>query len=207
MSTNLPSAPLRDLIRRAAERKPETSIVETERRKLHEKAILRAERTKRSTVGIRVLVCDTSGSMSDLVQGKTKHEHLMMAVNDCTRTFPGIRIVAFSTTAEIVTTANDIPHPGGGTDLCAGLSVAGELNPERTVVITDGYPNDRARALEAARKMTGIIDVIYCGNDTDAEAIKFMAELADAGCGSQVTWDAGRLELAEAVGMLMLGAG
>lgn len=205
MSDNLPAAPLRDLIRRAAER-PGTGVVEAERQKHHEKALLRAERVKRATAGVKVLVCDYSGSMASMVQGKTKYEHLTLAVADCVRQWPGIKIVAFSCTAHLVSGPADIPQPSGGTDLCAGLSVASGLNPERTVVITDGYPNDRIRALAMARQMSGIIEVVYCGNDTDAEAIKFMNELAAAGCGSQVTWDAGRLELGEAVGRLMLEA-
>lgn len=202
------SSPLRDLIRRA-QQNPGSGVAAAARQKENETTILRAERLNRSTKGVRVLVCDYSGSMNDLVVGSRKFDHLLMAVRDCGKTYPGVKLVAFSSTAALVDSAADIPDPshrGGSTDLAAGLRTAAELHPERTVVITDGYPNSRPDALQVAEKMSGVIDVVYCGHDTDRDAITFMQELAACGCGRQVSWDAGRLELSEAVGMLMLGA-
>ena len=194
------SAPLRDIVRRAAERNG-SGVAEKAKAVERQKSIMRAERVSRAEKGVRVLLCDYSGSMSDLVGGKRKIDHLRLAVADCLRTWPDMRIVAFSSRAHEVT---DIPEPSGGTDLTAGLHVAAGMGPERTVVITDGYPNDRFSSLAKAKAMTGVIDVVYCGLDTDLDAIAFMQELAAAGCGRQVTWENERLALAEAVGMLML---
>lgn len=208
--SNLPSSPLRDIVRRAAESKG-SGIAEAAKQKEAEQAVLRLERLTRSKRGVKVLVCDYSGSMSSLVQGQRKFEHLKRAVNDCMKTWPGIKIAAFSSMAEFVDSANDIPDPsqcGGGTDLSRALNLVATLNPERTVVITDGYPDNRATSLTAARAMTGIVDVVYCGDDTDTDAIAFMQELASAGCGQQVTWNAGRLGLGAAVvSCLMIGTG
>lgn len=189
------SSPLRDLIRRASER-PDSGAASAAKALAHQTAVLRAERVSRSQRGVKVLCCDYSGSMIDLVNGKRKMDHLRLAVADCLRRWPDMITVAFSCGAEVV---QRVPEPSGGTDLAAGLRVSAGLRPERTVVITDGQPNDRRLALLEAKAMSGVMDVVYCGLDTDTDAIAFMQELAAAGCGRQVTWDDGRLGLGEAV--------
>lgn len=201
--TNEIQAPLHDIIRRAAERKG-SGAAEAAKALERQQAIIRSERVSRSTKGVKVLICDYSGSMGDLVNGTRKIDHLRIAVADCMKRWPDMRIVAFSGIAQEV---KSVPEPAGGTDLTAGLSVTADMKPERSVVITDGYPNDRRTALEMAKKMSGIIDVVYCGHDTDLDAIRFMQDLAAAGCGRQVTWEGQKLALGEHVERLMLGAG
>jgi len=201
--TNEIQAPLHDIIRRAAERKG-SGAAEQAKALERQQAVIRSERVSRSTKGVKVLVCDYSGSMGDLVNGTRKIDHLRIAVADCLKRWPDMRIVAFSAIAQEV---KAVPEPYGGTDLTAGLSVTAEMKPERSVVITDGYPNDRHTALDMAKKMSGVIDVVYCGHDTDLDAIQFMQDLAAAGCGRQVTWEGQTLALGEHVERLMLGAG
>jgi UDP-N-acetylmuramyl tripeptide synthase len=56
-------------------------------------------------------------------------------------------------------------------------------------VISDGLPDSQESALASAERITGIIDVIYCGPDSDAGAIAFMQRLARTGGGRVVVND------------------
>lgn len=197
------SSPLLDIVRRAAAATPK-SVVEETRQKDHERRLVRAQRIQGSDKGVRVLVLDTSGSMMSLVAGEPKHEHLKRAVVDVLRTWPGIKIVAFASSAAFVG-VNEIPMPSSSTALDVALALAATIKPERTVVVSDGQPDSAKEALRVARGMTGVIDVVYCGNDGDAMAIGFMRELAESTGGQEVEWQAGQLSLeAEIRGMLML---
>ena len=57
------------------------------------------------------------------------------------------------------------------------------------MVISDGQPDDPARALAIARKFRGAIDVLYVGPDSDAAAIAFMRQLAAAAGGEVIVND------------------
>ena len=81
----------------------------------------------------------------------------------------------------------ELPPPLGGTALHLGLDEAAKLNPAATLVVTDGEPNEARLAVAAAGRLRGRIDVIYCGDTSDLEAIGFCRLLARMGkgqCGS-----------------------
>jgi len=207
VSENLPSSPLLSIVQRAAQRNIQNGPAAKAKQAAHERDLLIAQRMQRARKGVKVLVCDDSGSMSDFVASKTKWEHMKLAVDDCLNTYPGIRILWFASRTGEVKSASEIPPPHGGTDLCAGLEHAAKFKPERTIVVSDGYPDDRRRALDAAARMTGRIDIVYCGNDGDSEAIDFMQELARSTGGTSVTWQDGVASLEGAVRkMLMIEA-
>jgi hypothetical protein len=82
---------------------------------------------------------------------------------------------------------------GGGTNLAGALEVAARRKPRKTIVISDGLPDSEIAALEAAERMTGAIDTIYCGPD-EHPAVQFLQKLSRQTGGREVTWD-GRHEI------------
>ena len=92
----------------------------------------------------------------------------------------------------------EIPNPsalwatGGGTALDLGLREIAKLNPCKTILISDGEPNDEQDALIAAESLTGTISTIHIGDDRDKAAITFMRKLANLGCGNTYIQDLGR---------------
>ncbi len=146
------------------------------------------------------VVCDCSGSMLDLVgsSGISKFRHLQIALADLQQGFPKIRLIAFGSIAKQVKSASDLPDPaigafGNSTNLAAALQMAGIWKPWKTIVISDGLPDDEDDALEAAANMTGSIDTIYCGPDAHP-AVKFLASLSRRTGGTDVVWS-GRYEI------------
>lgn len=83
----------------------------------------------------------------------------------------------------------DIPEPQGGTGLHNAIALAIPYNPHKTLVISDGKPDDPKQALSIAEKLSGIINTLYIGSDRDTDAIAFMRELARLGCGKSVSCD------------------
>lgn len=77
---------------------------------------------------------------------------------------------------------------GGGTPLTEGIDHARELGYGRAVVISDGGPNDRSSAMEAARNFGGQIDVIFVGDPEDGGSI-FLEELAKVTGGTRFEGD------------------
>lgn len=136
-----------------------------------------------------VILCDTSGSMEERAGVRRKIEHLRGAVAGVIADLPDGVLVAFDSSPRRVTLAADIPEPSGGTALHLALDEAAKLRPAKTIVISDGEPDSESAALAAAERLSGIIDVIYCGRDSDARALDFMRRLARAGGGQVVTCD------------------
>jgi hypothetical protein len=212
MTTELTN-PLLDVVNRALKSKPEGPAA-----KLHERF---------ANAGSDVVaLCDVSGSMESYV-GSThasRFDHLVAALEDVVKGFPKLVIVAFSSRATVSDVAsfknqqqairkansgNWAPKPfdalGGSTDMGGALEyVAGRWKPRKTILITDGQPDDQWRALEAVELLTGSVDCIYCGPDADP-AVDFLKRLARAGVGTQVTWD-GTAELAPVLRRLALPA-
>ena len=59
-----------------------------------------------------------------------------------------------------------------GVDGAAGLrATLAALRAGRTLVVSDGHPNDPAAALAVADRLSGVIDVLYCGPDGDERAV------------------------------------
>jgi hypothetical protein len=140
--------------------------------------------------------------MNDPAGGRTKWEHLREALTQSWQ--PGIRVITFSSTPSEIAKPEDLPKPSGGTALALALTAISELRPSSTLVISDGLPDDPVAALSAADKLSGLINVIYCGPDSNAGAQAFMSQLAKRGCGRVVThrWT-GPLALSTSISRLL----
>lgn len=169
------ASPLRDIIRRAAERKVEGPAA---------KMRLRMDNASDAVV----VLADISDSMRDLIGNAnlTKYQHLQIALEDVMTAFPKIRLVVFGSYPKEV--AKLPPQPSGSTNLAGALEMAAEWKPRKTIVISDGLPDNGDAAIAAADKMTGAIDTIYCGPDAHP-AVQFLQRLAKSTGGQQVTWD------------------
>jgi len=135
-----------------------------------------------------VVLCDVSSSMSERAGSGRKIDHLREAVAAVWPIENG-RLYVFSSHVEGASDPSQISEPSGGTALHLALITAEGLRPWRTLVISDGRPDDEAAALAAAERLTGTIDVIYCGPDDDARGIEFMRRLARTGCGRLIVRD------------------
>ena len=159
-----------------------------------------------------VILADTSGSMADTAGSRAKIDLLREAVAE---TWEGLhpsvrRLVRFDSAALSLYSPAELTEPSGGTAMHLGLRTAGNVQPTRVIVISDGQPDDAAEALKAADELGCRIDVLYCGPDSDAASIAFMRRLARVGCGECVVEDvvraAGGLRLTAAVKRLALPA-
>jgi Mg-chelatase subunit ChlD len=143
----------------------------------------------RSVPGRVVLVCDTSGSMDDSAGSRKKIDHLREAVADVWPELTDRVLIRFDSHATAIGDPSGLTAPSGGTALHLALDEAASHCPSRTIVISDGQPDSDALAIEAAERLCGRIDVIYCGPDSDTTAIDFMRRLARAGGGSVICTD------------------
>lgn len=156
--------------------------------------------------GAIVILADTSGSMDGLAGARRKIDALREAVATLVEEIPEARLLAFSDRAREVESARLLPSPDGGTALHLALRAASAHRPTRTLVVSDGHPDDPEAALVAAAGLTGRIDVVYCGPDGDREAIAFLARLARSTGGRCATSEAGE-RLLEPMRRLLLGEG
>jgi uncharacterized protein with von Willebrand factor type A (vWA) domain len=178
-------ASLQDVIRRAAENRVTGPAAAIEQR-------------FRDSTDVIAVLCDCSGSMTDVVGSRlSKFEHLQIVLADLEKGYPKMRIVAFGSIAKQVQDAKHLPNPhkgmafGGGTNLAAALDLAGKWRPRKTIVVSDGLPDSEEEALEAAALMTGAIDTIYCGPD-DHPAVEFLSSLSRKTGGTGVIWNGPR---------------
>lgn len=137
-----------------------------------------------------VVLCDCSGSMEDGIGGLSlsKFEHLKIALEDILQTWPQIKLVAFASSAKVVAGPNQLPPPGGGTNMARALQLAATFRPRKTIVISDGLPDHAGAALAAAQAVAGSIDTIYCGPD-EHPAVDFLRQLSRECAGNSVVWD------------------
>jgi Mg-chelatase subunit ChlD len=130
-----------------------------------------------------IVLADVSGSMGDADAGSerrvTRISLLKKALEDLP---PGVRKIAFSDDPREVKSVSEL-HPDGSTNLARAINLAATFKPVRTVIISDGEPDSEPLAVEAAAKLTGIIDVVYCGSPTNKHAREFLESLARAGMG------------------------
>lgn len=168
--------PLQALIARAAQSPKETGTVARFQQRLND-----------ASDAIVILV-DVSSSMGQAAGVRQKIDLLRDALAHVLPQIPASRLIAFSSFPREVTPFT-LPAPSGGTDLTAALRYILPYAPQKTVVISDGQPDNQATALDAARQLTGVIDVIYCGPDSDGEAIAFMQRLAAIGEGTITVTD------------------
>lgn len=131
------------------------------------------------------VLADYSSSMIGMPIDK-----LRTALKEIFKQIPTARLIKFSTDAEVITLKEALEkNVSGATNLGEGLKTAQQFNPKRTIVITDGRPDSEENALYEADKLTGIIDVIFCGKPQDLRAIEFLKKLASITGGKQITVD------------------
>jgi hypothetical protein len=168
--SNLPANPLQRLIASAAKAVP---------RDTGESSRFRARHAAAGTA--HVIVCDVSGSMAESAGTRRRIDHLREALDQVIQ--PEHILVAFSSAARRIDNPADLPPPSGGTALDLALIEAASHDPAGTLVISDGEPTNPEAALRAAEILPGTIDVIYCGSESNREAVEFMRRLARLGCG------------------------
>ncbi len=124
-----------------------------------------------------VFVLDTSGSMGDRIDGKEKIDSL----RDIMEKYQDAKMICFSSNVKSINKASDIPDPSGSTDLAEALLYIGhaiEPEPKKIVLISDGQPDSKSKALLIAKELEIPIDIIFIGTSgTDSE--EFMEELAN----------------------------
>lgn len=164
-------------------------------------ASARARRMKNAGSDV-VVLADLSGSMQDVIgsSGLPKYHHLKIALDDVMKYHPTVRVVAFADNIRLIKSVSELPKAGGvlgtGTGLAQAIRYASKRwKPRKTIIISDGLPNDEDDALEASQAITGQVDAIYCGPDNHP-AVKFLASLTKACGGESHVWDGYRGEIA-----------
>jgi Mg-chelatase subunit ChlD len=131
-----------------------------------------------------VILCDISGSMLG-----ERINRLRDALKTLWEEMPRCRIFGFNYRVHLIESPDRIPTPSGNTALHLALEHAYSLRPAKTIVISDGHPDDAEAAINAASKIPGIIDIAFVGSDGDRPAIQFMKRLARVGGGRVVVRD------------------
>ena len=128
-----------------------------------------------------VIVADVSPSMETRDggsrEGKTRFQLLKAALAGLPK---AIKIITFSEIVKEVASADEVNfiEDLGGTALHLGIEAAAKYKPVRTVIISDGEPNSEELARAAGDKITGIVDVVYCGDPKNKHAREFLESLA-----------------------------
>lgn len=189
--TNLPATKLQALIAKAKQATPATTGETARYEQRH------------NASGPVLIICDTSKSMEEPAGGgRRRIDHLKDALQ-CVWN-PKQRLMAYSATAVWLDGPEQLPEPFGGTALDLALIAAAGLSPSATLVISDGEPNNEETAFAAAHALTGVINTIYCGPETNQPAIDFMRRLARSGCGRyyQHRWSS-QIALAPAIAKML----
>lgn len=186
MSTEIVS-PLADIIRRAAESKIEGPFAKLKKRMANASSEI-------------VVLVDTSDSMSERVGNLNmrKCEHMKIALKEVLKYYPKIRIISFGTLVREVDHPDHLPPPSGGTPLAKALMLAQKFRPRKTIIISDGCPDNQTTAKEAADELTGVIDSVYCGQENHPAA-DFLESLCKGAGGARFTWDGYRGEISSVI--------
>jgi hypothetical protein len=131
-----------------------------------------------------VILADTSSSMDEGAGSTTKIEILRRALDQVVPDLASCRLISFDSFARLVPSPSALPTPNGGTALHLALDLAATFRPGRTLVLSDGRPDDEAAALASGERLPGRIDCIFCGPDSDRQGKDFLARLARLGCGN-----------------------
>jgi hypothetical protein len=140
-----------------------------------------------------VLLCDTSASMGwqDTWTGKRRIDHLAEVLAFVLSKTKVQTLCSFNSLVREhkLTTSVSLEEPQGGTDLALALrwcraSVAPV--PEQLLILSDGQPNDPADAVAAMAALMVTwsrppVHCYFCGDDNDAPAKAFLADLARLG--------------------------
>jgi hypothetical protein len=153
----------------------------------------------------QVVLLDVSSSMAEMAGALPKIDIL----RDALARAPPARLIAFGSVPREILSIWELPAPAGGTALHSALVLAATMRPARTLVISDGEPDDEQAALTAARNLPGVIDVLYVGPDDNARAKAFLMSLARAGGGRYEWREIWRVpkEIGPVVRSMMLTAG
>lgn len=172
---NLPINPLQNIIKRAATSLPPATG----------KVAIEQERINRRR-GEIVILADISASMGAPAWGGHRKIDLLRDAVNAVLQQTSARLIAFSAAAREVGT---IPEPEENTNLADALDSARALDPGQVLVISDGSPDSEEKAIAAAKKFRGVIDVLYIGPENDKAAIAFMKRLANAAGGDVQSFD------------------
>lgn len=173
MSNNKLANPLQQLLSTAAKLPSSTGEVAKFQQRLN------------PSTGSVVILCDISSSMNEIVGSRRKVDMLIDALRQSTITAQP-HLIAFNSIAFPIDSLDLLDKVGGSTALHLALKLACNYRPSKTIVISDGRPDNEIAALAAADNLPGIIEVIYCGSEDDADAINFMMRLAARGGGSYI---------------------
>lgn len=135
-----------------------------------------------------MVIADLSGSMSySAFEGKSRYQCLQEALAPY---LGRVQVLAFNNFVREVD-ADSLPEPAGFTAMDKAFKVATYLEPLKVLVISDGCPDNKERAIDEAKKLVNekedgtfdrTIDVMYIGPANEvAEA--FMHKLSDIGHG------------------------
>lgn len=181
------SSPLADIVKKALESKGSGKVQKL--REAEQKRLAIAQKRMKGASKDVLIVADLSGSMSESIGGLnvTKHRHLEIALADVRKTHPLAKVIIFNGGAQLFT-GTQLPEPAGGTNLAGALQFASQHKPQKTIIISDGLPDNEVAAKEQADKLTGVVDTIYCGPDGHP-AIEFLRSLSHATGGVSIEWD------------------
>jgi hypothetical protein len=102
---------------------------------------------------------------------------------------PHVRLVAFDTGFRTIGDVSEIGLPAGGTNLHLALDYAASVSAGKVVVFTDGEPTDEAACFEAASRIPGVVNAIFCGDGGDDGGRRFCDRLARDNGGQSVAKD------------------
>jgi hypothetical protein len=131
-----------------------------------------AAKTKRS-----LIAADVSSSMEDgCADGKRKIDNLRVVLEQLQTTHP-VPVCVFGLHGGQIELVERIPEPQGMTPLHKAIDFARVQEANHLVVLTDGVPDSRTAAFEAAARFGHPIDVFFIGNEGGRGA-DFCRELA-----------------------------
>lgn len=133
-----------------------------------------------------VILADVSPSMAETDGGVRERKTRFVLLTEALRGLPKeVVLITFSGATWEVKSAADVRLDLviGGTALHLAIEAAARHRPVRTIIISDGEPDSEPLARQALDKLTGIVDVIYCGNPANSTARNFLESLARAGAG------------------------
>ena len=155
-----------------------------------------------------LVIVDSSGSMisRDASDSRTRHQAARDELRTLQSSLPGrVGVVVFSNTVQFVP-GGDYPELNGSTDLAQALQfvkVADDIGI-KLIVVSDGDPDDRQKALAVARTFKTRIDAIYIGPERGSNGRDFLRQLCEATGGKFVTSDH-VAEIAEPVRLMLNG--
>jgi len=157
-----------------------------------------------------LVIVDSSGSMisRDASNGRTRHQAARDELRTLQSSLPGrVGVIVFSDSVRFIP-GGDYPELNGGTDLAQALQfvkIADDCGI-RIIVVSDGDPDDRQRALAVACTFKTRIDAIHIGPERESSGRDFLRQLCAATGGKFVTSDH-IAEIAEPVRLMLNGGG